>query len=123
MYLIGLQHLDLNDSEVRDEIIRINDLRSAIASDVAASGSAGRSHQRQHGPRCGLAGGMLILCASLPSAVDAVRGMTRQRLLEYLVAPQRSAIEFADAFDHFKRDACYLHSDKAERFICRTQRT
>jgi hypothetical protein len=117
VYLIGLQHLDLNDSEVRDEIIRINDLRSAIASDVAASGSAqAEVISASMGHDAGSQVGTLILCASLPSAVDAVRGMTRQRLLEYLVAPQRSAIEFADAFDHFKRDACYLHSDKAERF-------
>lgn len=117
VYLIGLQHLDLNDSEVRDEIIRINDLRSAIASDVAAGGSAqAEVINASVGHDAATQVANLLLCASLPSAVDAVRGMTRQRVLEYLVAPQRNAVEFADAFDHFKRDACYLHSDKAERY-------
>ena len=40
VYLIGCQHLALNVSDVRDEINNISNLQGAIATDVAAGGSA-----------------------------------------------------------------------------------
>ena len=40
VYLIGCQHLALNVSDVRDEINNISNLQGAIATDIAAGGSA-----------------------------------------------------------------------------------
>ncbi|MEO8214386.1 MAG: chitobiase/beta-hexosaminidase C-terminal domain-containing protein, partial [Myxococcales bacterium] len=58
----------------------------------------------------------LLLAASLSTSVDAVKGMTRQRLLEHLIAPLRTANEFADAFGHLVREAWYLHRDQSDAF-------
>jgi hypothetical protein len=117
VYLIGLQHLDLNHAEVRDEIIRINDLRGAIAADIA---SAGASHAEtidaQAGNDAAAQVATLLLSASLSTATDAVNGLTKQRLLERLITPNRSVLEFAEAFDHLKREAWYLHRNESDAF-------
>lgn len=117
VFLIGLQHLDLNDSEVRDEILRISDLRGAIATDIAAGGAAhAETIDTEMQSDAGSQVATLVLVASLSSAVDAVKGMTRQRLLEHLIAPQRSANEFSDAFGHLVREAWYLHRDQSDAY-------
>ena len=117
VYLIGLQHLDLNDGEVRDEVIRIADLRGAVATDIAAGGSAHAETidaQMQNDAASQVAS--LLLAASLSTAIDAVKGMTKQRLLERLISPQRSVLEFAEAFEHLRRDAWYLHRDESDAY-------
>ena len=117
VFLIGLQHLDLNDPEVRDEVLRINDLRGAIASDVAAGGSAhAEVIDQQTNSDAGSQVATLLLASSLSSAVEAVKGLTRQRMLEFLVAPLRPALEFSEAFEHLKTEAWYLHKDRSEAF-------
>jgi hypothetical protein len=119
VYLMGLQHLDLNDSEVRDEVVRISDLQGAIAKDVA-SGGAGSAHAEtidtEMESDAGSQVATLLLASSLSTAVDAVKGMTRQRLLEHLIAPHRTANEFADAFSHVVREAWYLHRDQSDAY-------
>jgi hypothetical protein len=117
VYLIGLQHLDLNDTEVREEVSRISDLRGAISHDIAASGAA-LAETIDANLRNDAASQVarIILAASLSTSVDAVKGLTKQRLLEYLIAPMRTAHEFADAFEHLKREAWYLHRDASEAY-------
>ena len=115
VYLIGLQHLDLNDSDVRDEVLRINDLRGAIATDIASAGSAhAETIDAQTGNDAAAQAATLLLSASLSTAVDGVKGLTKQRLLERLIAPNRSVLEFAEAFDHLRREAWYLHRDDSD---------
>lgn len=115
VYLIGLQHLDLNHSDVRDELLRINDLRGAIATDIASGGSShAETIDSQTGNDAALQAATLLLSASLSSAVDGVKGLTKQRLLERLIAPNRSVLEFAEAFDHLRREAWYLHRDEGD---------
>jgi hypothetical protein len=117
VHLIGLQHLDLNDSEVRDEIVRINDLRGAIATDVASGGSAhAETIDTEMQSDAGSQVATLLLTSSLSTAVDAVKGLTRQRLLEQLIAPHRAVGEFADAFSHLVREAWYLHRDESDSY-------
>ena len=117
VYLIGLQHLNLNDPDVREEISRISDLRGAIASDVAAGGS---SHaeviDQQTNSDAGSQVATLLLASSLSTAVEAVKGLTKQRTLEFLVAPLRPALEFSEAFEHLKAEAWYLHKDRSEAY-------
>jgi hypothetical protein len=117
VYLLGLQHLDLNDSEVRDEVLRINDLRGAIATDVAAGGAAhAETINHEMDTDAGSQVATLLLASSLSTAVDAVKGMSRQRLLEHLIAPHRTAEEFSDAFGHLVREAWYLHHDQSDAY-------
>ncbi|MBX3024939.1 DUF499 domain-containing protein [bacterium] len=118
VYLIGLQHLDLNDADVRDEVLRINDLRGAVATDIASGGGAhAETIDAQTGGDAAMQVATLLLSASLSTAVDGVKGLTKQRVLERLIAPNRSVLEFAEAFDHLKRDAWYLHRDESDAYF------
>jgi hypothetical protein len=51
----------------------------------------------------------LLLTASLSENVDSVKGMSKSTLIEYLVSPDRPAIEFDDAFEELRRESWYLH--------------
>src|ERR1017187_2625958 len=110
VYLIGCQHLNLNLSEVREETNKISNLQGAIAHEIAAGGSAvaelvDASFTNDAASQIA----SLLLTASLSESVDAVKGFTKIQLLECLIAPQKSVIEFQDAFEAFRRDAWYLH--------------
>lgn len=115
-FLIGLQHLDLANEEVRDEVLRINDLHGAIATDIRGGGSAHAEvidAQDESRGDAAVQVATLLLTASLSSAVDAVKGLTEQQLLSCLIAPQRSAHEFKEAFALLRKEAWYLHTDPA----------
>ena len=117
VYLIGCQHLDMHIQEVREEIKRISDLQDAIAHDIAADGEAVAEMIDEN--LCSDAGSQvatLLLTASLSEAVDAVKGLTRQELLECLIAPGRTAMEFQQAFEAFRREAWYLHRKENDAF-------
>src|SRR5207249_1039515 len=58
----------------------------------------------------------LLLTGSLSESVDAVKGFVKPQMLEYLVAPNRSAIEFQDAFEALKAGAWYLHRKENDAF-------
>jgi hypothetical protein len=110
IYLIGCQHLDLNLMDVREEINKISNLQGAIAHDVASAGAAvaetaDAHNQNDAASQCAA----LLLTGSLSESVDAVKGFTKPQMLEYLIAPNRTAIEFQDAFEALKADAWYLH--------------
>ena len=110
VYLIGCQHLALNVSDVRDEINNISNLQGAIATDVAAGGSAhAEVVDANLNSDAASQVAALILTASLSESVDAVKGLTKSQLLECLVAPTRPAQEFQQAFDALRADAWYLH--------------
>jgi hypothetical protein len=110
VYLVGCQHLNLNLMDVREEINKISNLQGAVAHDVAAGGAAVAemvdAHNRTDAAsQCAA----LLLTGSLSEAVDAVKGFTKPQLLEYLIAPNRTAIEFQDAFEALRADAWYMH--------------
>src|SRR5712692_1417028 len=118
VYLIGLQHLNLNDPEVREEITRISYLSNAIAHDIAAGGQAvAEVIDAEKSSDAGSQVAALLLTSTLASGIDAVKGLNRQRLLEFLVAPGRDALEFAEAFDTLKAEAWYLHKDQSDAFF------
>lgn len=48
--------------------------------------------------------------------MDAVKGFAKPQMLEYLIAPNRTAIEFQDAFEALKADAWYLHRKDNDAF-------
>lgn len=113
VYLIGTQHLDLNDPQVRDEVIDINDsLRPAVTKDIADAGS---SHAEEIDDRFNndaasqIAG--LLLSASLSRAVQGHTGLRYEEVIEYLLAPNRKPDEFAQAFEELRAEAWYLHRE------------
>jgi hypothetical protein len=117
IYLIGCQHLNLNLMDVREEINKISNLQGAIAHDVASAGAAvaetvDAHNQNDAASQCAA----LLLTGSLSESVDAVKGFAKPQMLEYLIAPNRTAIEFQDAFEALKADAWYLHRKDNDAF-------
>lgn len=117
VYLIGCQHLDLNLMDVREEINKISNLQGAIAHDVAAAGAAvaevvDANSNNDAATQCAA----LLLTGSLSESVDAVKGFSRPQMLEYLISPNRTAIEFQDAFEALKADAWYLHRKENDAY-------
>jgi hypothetical protein len=112
VYLIGCQHIDLADFEIRDAITNIYDLSGAIAHDIAGVG-AERAHAQviddQMGTDSASQVARLLLMASLPEANGAVKGLAKNQIVENLVAPLRSPIEFDEAFEKMRTECWYLH--------------
>lgn len=110
VYLIGCQHLNLNLMDVREEMNKISNLQGAIAHDVASAGGAVAEtvdghNQNDAASQCAA----LLLTGSLSESVDAVKGFAKPQMLEYLIAPNRTVIEFQDAFEALRSGAWYLH--------------
>jgi hypothetical protein len=117
VYLIGCQHLNLNIQDVREEIKRISDLQDAIAHDIAAQGGAvAEVVDASLSSDAGSQIAALLLTASLSEAVDAVKGLTKQELLECLIGPNRTAMEFQEAFEAFRGEAWYLHRNENDAY-------
>ncbi len=112
VYLVGCQHIDLTQADIRDGMTNIYDLSGAIAHDIAGTESA-RGHAQvideQMGRDSASQVARLVLMASLPEASGAVKGLTKLQLVENLVAPLRSAIEFDEAFEKLRGECWYLH--------------
>jgi hypothetical protein len=117
IYLIGCQHLNLNLMDVREEINKISNLQGAIAHDVAAAGAAVAETVDGHNKNDAASQcASLLLTGSLSESVDAVKGFAKPQMLEYLIAPNRTAIEFQEAFEALKAGAWYLHRKDNEAF-------
>ena len=117
VFLIGAQHLDLNDSEVRDEVLAICNLQSAMAKDIADRGNAhAELIDAKQSNDAGSQVARLLMTASLAKTLDGIRGLDKQRLLEYLIAPHRDPLEFADAFEELRKSAWYLHPGEREAY-------
>ena len=108
--LIGVQHMDLNDADMRNEVLPLSDLQEAVAKDIADGGqSHAETIDREVGSDAGTQVANVVMCASLMRGFDAKAGLTKQQVVECLVAPGRHGDEFATAFDALVRDAWYLH--------------
>ncbi len=120
VYLIGCQHLDLSLQDIRDGVTNIYDLSGAIAHDIAGTGNE-RGHAQvideQMGGDAASQIASLLLMASLPEANGAVKGLTQPQVIENLVAPHRSAIEFDDAFEKLRTECWYLHRRDNEAWV------
>jgi hypothetical protein len=120
VYLIGCQHLDLSNQDIRDGVTNIYDLSGAIAHDIAGTG-AERGHAQvideQMGDDSASQVASLLLMASLPEASGAVKGLTQPQIIENLVAPHRSAIGFDDAFEKLRAECWYLHKRENEAWV------
>ena len=58
----------------------------------------------------------MLLTASLSTAVNAVKGLTREEMVECLVSPLREPSEFLAAFEELEKVAWYVHHTPEGRY-------
>jgi Protein of unknown function (DUF499)/Fn3 associated len=123
VFLIGTQHLNLNDDQVRDEIERIAPkLLPAVTRDIADRGNAiAETIDHDLGADSARQVMTLLLASSLSRAVGGRIGLSESEQIEFLVAPHRKADEFQRALQRLREAAWYLHREDQRLFIKETE--
>ncbi|MBY5501272.1 DUF499 domain-containing protein [Rhizobium leguminosarum] len=123
VFLIGTQHLDLNDEQVRDEIERIAPkLLPAVTRDIADSGNAiSETVDNELGADAAQQVMTLLLASSLSRAVGGRIGLSDNEIIEFLAAPNRKPDEFLSALERLREQAWYLHREEQRFFIKETE--
>lgn len=118
VFLIGPQHFDLGVPDVRDKLTEISGMRDVIANDLWDAQRSARAQMIdvQTGKEAASQVGALVFTASLSTAVNAVKGLTREEMVECLVSPLREPSEFLSAFDELEKVAWYLHHTPEGRY-------
>lgn len=123
VFLIGTQHLNLNDDQVTDEIERIAPkLGPAVSRDIADNGNA--IAERLDADLDSDAARQvltLLLAASLSRAVGGRIGLSEGEIIEFLAAPNRKPAEFLDALQRLREQAWYLHREEQRFFVKETE--
>ncbi len=119
VYLIGPQHFDLATTDVREKLEEISNMSEAVAKDLW---DINRSSHAQiidlnQGNDAAAQVGALLFTASLSTAVNAVKGLTREEMVASLVMPNRQPSEFLEAFAKLEAEAWYLHHNTEGRFF------
>ncbi|KZM50775.1 anti-phage-associated DUF499 domain-containing protein [Labrenzia sp. OB1] len=123
IFLIGTQHLDLNDDQVRDEIERIAPkLLPAVTRDIADSGNAiSETIDFELSSDAAQQVMTLLLASSLSRAVGGRIGLSDSEIIEFLAAPNRKSDEFLTALEKLREQAWYLHREEQRFFIKETE--
>jgi len=125
VFLVGSQHLNLNDVDVKDEISRIApSLQPAMAHDIADGGSGSavaESIDAQLSSDAATQVSTLLLASSLSRAVGGRIGLSEGEIIEFLAAPNRKPDEFVTALEKLKEQAWYLHREEQRYFIRDTE--
>jgi hypothetical protein len=118
VFLIGPQHFDLSVPAVRDKLTEISGMRDVIAMDLwnAQQSAHAQVIDLQTGKEAATQLGSLLLTASLSTAVNAVKGLTRDEMVECLVSPLREPSDFLAAFEDLDKVAWYLHHTPEGRY-------
>src|SRR6185436_7352560 len=118
IFLIGPQHFDLSIAEVRDKLTEISGMRDVIAKDLwdVQQSAHAQIIDLQTGKEAAAQIGALLLTASLSTAVNAVKGLTRDEMVACLVSPLREPSEFLAAFDELEKVAWYVHHTPEGRY-------
>jgi len=123
VFLIGTQHLDLNDEQVKDEIERISSkLVPAITRDIADKGDAiAENIDSELSNDAATQLMTLLLSSSLSRAVGGRIGLSESEIVEFLAAPNRKPDEFKAALDKLREQAWYLHREDQRFYIKETE--
>lgn len=123
VFLIGAQHLNFNDEQVKDEIQRIAPkLQPALARDVADNGNAiAETIDAEMNGDYATQVMSLLLASSLSRAVGGPIGLSEGEIIEYLAAPNRNVDEFLRALQLLKERAWYLHREDQRYFVKETE--
>jgi Protein of unknown function (DUF499) len=118
VYLIGPQHFDMAITDVREKLTEISGMRDVIAKDLWDANISAHAQliDMQAGYDTGSQVGALLLTASLSTAVNAVKGLTKEETLECLLTPVHGAAEFNAAFEALDGSAWYLHHTPEGRY-------
>ena len=118
VFLIGPQHFDLSIAEVRDKLTEISGMRDVIAKDLWDTNQSAHAQviDLKTGKEAATQVGALLLTASLSTAVNAVKGLTTEEMVECLVSPLREPSEFLAAFEELEKSAWYVHHTAEGRF-------
>ena len=123
VFLIGTQHLDLNDDQVKDEIERIAPkLIPAVTRDIADNGNGiAENIDDELSSDAAVQVMTLLLASSLSRAVGGRIGLSESEIIEFLAAPNRKPDEFLDALQHLREQAWYLHREDQRFFVKETE--
>jgi len=123
VFLIGTQHLNLNDDQVKDEIERIAPkLGPAITKDIADNGNSIAELMDDELESDAATQVMtLLLASSLSRAVGGRIGLTDGEIIEFLAAPNRKPDEFLEALQRVRDQAWYLHREEQRFFVKETE--
>lgn len=123
VFLIGTQHLDLEDDQVRDEIERIAPaLIPAVTRDIADHGNAiAETIDDELGNDAAQQVMTLLLASSLSRAVGGRIGLSDSEIIEFLSAPNRKPDEFLEALTRLREQAWYLHREDQRFFVKETE--
>lgn len=123
VFLIGPQHFDLSISDVRDKLTEISGMRDVIAKDLwdAQQSAHAQVIDLQTGKESATQLGSLLLTASLSTAVNAVKGLTAEEMVECLTTPLREPSEFLAAFEELEKVAWYLHHNEGRYYFDRQE--
>lgn len=117
VYLIGAQHFEMSIPEVRSKLADISNMQDVIAKDMwdvnfsahaqgldAASGNKNATEVAN-----------LLFTASLSTAVNAVKGLSREEMLECVVTPLKSVVEYGATLDALLAECWFLHQNQDGR--------
>ncbi len=124
VFLIGLQHLDLNDQATLEEVRKINaTFTNAISRDIADRGNAtAEKIDAADGKLQASAVAKLLLMSSLSTAENPNRGLREGDIYEALVDPLVKVSDLKPALEKLQGQAWYLQRDTQERiYVSQTQ--
>ncbi|MDB5387810.1 MAG: hypothetical protein JWM11_3456 [Planctomycetaceae bacterium] len=123
VFLIGPQHFDLATPDVRDKLTEISGMRDVIAKDLWDSQLSAHAQliDLLSGKESATQLGSLLLTASLSTAVNAVKGLTAEEMVECLTTPLREPSDFLAAFEELEKVAWYLHHNEGRYYFDRQE--
>lgn len=123
VFLIGPQHFELSIPDVRDKLTEISGMRDVIAKDLWDSQQSAHAQviDLQTGKEACTQLGSLLLTASLSTAVNAVKGLTAEEMVECLTTPLREPSDFLAAFEELEKVAWYLHHNEGRYYFDRQE--
>lgn len=118
VYLIGAQHFDLSISEVRSKLADISGMNDVISKDLWDVNFAAHAQaiDAQKGNKNATEVANLLFTASLSTAVNAVKGLTREEVLECVVTPMQSVVEYNAAIDAMLGECWFLHQSQDSKY-------
>jgi len=111
VYLIGAQHFDLGITEVRSKLADISGMNDVISKDLWDVNFAAHAQglDAKNGNKNASEVANLLFTASLSTAVNAVKGLSREEILECVVTPLHSVLEYNSAIDEMQSECWFLH--------------
>jgi hypothetical protein len=118
VYLLGPQHFDFSIPDVRDAFERIGSLRDVMARDLWDENQSAHAQviDLNAGNDCATQVGSIILTASLSTAVNAVKGLSKTEILECVITPLTDATQFATGLDALHGVSWHMHTTTDDRY-------